>query len=93
MPMREQADVLQSAKSAFTAENPSGNSATSLTPVVPRGSKLKTSIEKKIENIWHESQEAGWSYNEFVAHMLEVLIVLNHRIAQPKNAGKGKVVS
>ncbi len=42
-------------------------------------SKLRTSIEKKIENIWLESEELGWSYNDFVAHLIEVLIVLNYR--------------
>ena len=49
----------------------------------PRGSKLKTSIEKKIENIWLESKERGWSYNDFVSHLLEVLVVLNHRTVLP----------
>jgi hypothetical protein len=42
-------------------------------------SKLRTSIEKKIENIWLESEELGWSYNDFVSHLLEILIVLNYR--------------
>ena len=46
-------------------------------------SKLRTSIEKKIENIWLESEELGWSYNDFVSHLLEVLIVLNYRGALP----------
>ncbi len=50
----------------------------------PRGSKLKLSIEKKIENIWLESKELGWSYNDFVSHLLEVLVVLNHRTVLPK---------
>jgi len=45
----------------------------------PQGSKLRTSIEKKIENIWLESEELGWSYNDFVSHLIEVLIVLNYR--------------
>jgi len=50
----------------------------------PRGSKLKLSIEKKIENIWLESKDLGWSYNDFIAHLLEVLVVLNHRAFLPK---------
>ena len=51
----------------------------------PRGSKLKMSIEKKIENIWRESKELGWSYNDFVSHLLEVLVVLNHRTVLPQS--------
>ena len=50
----------------------------------PRGSKLKMSIEKKIENIWLESKDLGWSYNDFISHLLEVLVVLNHRTFLPK---------
>jgi hypothetical protein len=46
---------------------------------VPHGSKLRTTIEKRVENIWLESEELGWSYNDFVTHLLEVLIVLNYR--------------
>ena len=42
------------------------------------------SIEKKIENIWLESQNLGWSYNDFISHLLEVLVVLNHRTFLPK---------
>jgi hypothetical protein len=55
----------------------------------PRGSKLKISIEKKIENIWLESKELGWSYNDFIAHLLEVLVVLNHRAFLPKANSNG----
>jgi hypothetical protein len=43
------------------------------------GSKLKTSIEKKIENIWLESEQLGWTYSDFVSHLIEILIVLNYR--------------
>ncbi len=46
---------------------------------LPQGSKLKMSIEKKIENIWLESQQLGWDYNDFVSHLIEVVIVLNYR--------------
>jgi hypothetical protein len=44
-----------------------------------QGSKLRISIEKKIEHIWLESEELGWSFNDFVSHLLEILIVLNYR--------------
>lgn len=49
-----------------------------------RGSKLKMSIEKKIENIWLEFEELGWSYNDFISHLLEVLVVLNYRTLPSK---------
>jgi hypothetical protein len=48
-------------------------------PPLPQGSKLRMSIEKQIENIWLESEELGWDYNDFVTHLMEVLIVLNYR--------------
>jgi len=46
---------------------------------LPKGSKLRMSIEKQIENIWLESEELGWDFNDFVTHLMEVLIVLNYR--------------
>ncbi len=70
---------LQSAKPAMEPE-----SVSAATPVTTRGSKLKMSIEKKIENIWLESEQLGWSYNDFVSHLIEVLIILNYRTSQPK---------
>jgi hypothetical protein len=48
-------------------------------PALPQGSKLRMSIEKQIENIWLESEELGWDFNDFVTHLMEVLIVLNYR--------------
>jgi hypothetical protein len=74
---------LQSSKSAI-AEGNTAALAEFVTQGAPRGSKLKISIEKKIENIWLESKELGWSYNDFVSHLLEVLVVLNHRSVLPK---------
>ena len=73
---------LQSAKPAMG--NIPAELAELATRGAPRGSKLKMSIEKKIENIWLESKELGWSYNDFISHLLEVLVVLNHRAFLPK---------
>jgi hypothetical protein len=75
---------LQSAKPAIAEGNIPAALAEFVTQGAPRGSKLKISIEKKIENIWLESKELGWSYNDFVSHLLEVLVVLNHRSFLPK---------
>ncbi len=74
----------QSAKSAITVGNIPAELVELATRGAPRGSKLKMSIEKKVENIWLESKELGWSYNDFVSHLLEVLVVLNHRTFLPK---------
>jgi hypothetical protein len=87
---------LQSAKPTIAEEKTPAALAELVTQGAPRGSKLKISIEKKIENIWLESQELGWSYNDFVSHLLEVLVVLNHRSVLPilnsntKNSEKAK---
>jgi hypothetical protein len=75
---------LQSSKPAIAEGNTPAALAEFVTQGAPRGSKLKISIEKKIENIWLESKELGWSYNDFVSHLLEVLVVLNHRSFLPK---------
>ena len=75
------AQELQSAKPAIG--NIPAELAELATRGAPRGSKLKMSIEKKIENIWLESRELGWSYNDFISHLLEVLVVLNHRTLLP----------
>ena len=64
---------LQSPKLAIVGEG------TPAAQRAPHGSKLKMSIERKIENIWLDAEQLGWSYTDFVAHLLEVLIVLNHR--------------
>jgi len=78
------AQEAQSAKSAIPVGNIPAELAELATRGAPRGSKLKMSIEKKVENIWLESKELGWSYNDFVSHLLEVLVVLNHRTFLPK---------
>jgi hypothetical protein len=41
--------------------------------------RSKASMEKKIERILSDSKKLGWSYNEFVGYLLEVLIVLQQR--------------
>jgi hypothetical protein len=41
--------------------------------------KFNASFEKKIEHLWFQSRDLGWSYNNFVVHFLEVLAVLRHR--------------
>jgi hypothetical protein len=41
--------------------------------------KFNASFEKKIEQLWFESDRLGWSYNEFITHVLEVLVILRHR--------------
>ncbi|MBI4725158.1 MAG: hypothetical protein HY765_09315 [Rhodomicrobium sp.] len=43
------------------------------------GSKFKTSIERRIEQLWCEGKQLGWSYSTFVAVLLEVLIVIPQR--------------
>jgi len=41
--------------------------------------KYNTSFEKKIERLWFQSKTLGWSYKDFVAHLLEVLVVVRLR--------------
>ncbi len=41
--------------------------------------KFNISMEKKIEKLWHESEQQGWNYSQFVAVVMEVLTVLHHR--------------
>jgi hypothetical protein len=41
--------------------------------------KFNASFEKKIEQLWFESDRLGWSYIDFVIHVLEVLVILRHR--------------
>ena len=45
---------------------------------IPRR-KFNTSMEKKVERIHLDSKRLGWSYNDFVVHVLEILTVLHHR--------------
>src|SRR5258706_3541094 len=41
--------------------------------------KLKASVEKKIERILFDSKKLGWSHDDFVSYLFEVLIVLQKR--------------
>jgi hypothetical protein len=41
--------------------------------------RFNSTIERKIENIWSESKQLGWSYSKFVTRILEVLIILQFR--------------
>ena len=41
--------------------------------------KFNFSMEKKLERIQLDSKRLGWSYNDFVVHVLEILTVLHHR--------------
>jgi len=41
--------------------------------------KFNISMEKKIERLWQESDQQGWSYSRFVSVVMEVLTVLHHR--------------
>src|SRR5262249_23964871 len=41
--------------------------------------KFNVSFEKKIENLWSQSKGLGWSYNDFVTRLLEVVMILRHR--------------
>ena len=41
--------------------------------------KYNTSVEKRLEGFWFRSKTLGWNYSDFVAHLLEVLVVLRHR--------------
>ncbi|MBT3069959.1 hypothetical protein KKP04_03635 [Rhodomicrobium sp. Az07] len=49
-----------------------------LTPP-PLRPKFATSMEKKIEHLWLDSEQRGWQFNEFAVVVLEVLTVLHHR--------------
>jgi|GEM_PF-4354458 hypothetical protein len=49
-----------------------------LVPSPPRP-KFTTSMEKKIEHLWLDSERRGWQFNEFAVVVLEVLTVLHHR--------------
>lgn len=45
----------------------------------PLRPKFTTSMEKKIEHLWLDSERRGWQFNEFAVVVLEVLTVLHHR--------------
>jgi hypothetical protein len=40
---------------------------------------LNTSFEEEIEYIWFQSRLRGWSYDDFMAHLLEILAILRLR--------------
>jgi hypothetical protein len=42
-------------------------------------STFNTSLERNIERLYCKSERFGWSFADFSAHVLEVLIVLQHR--------------
>ena len=41
--------------------------------------KFNASSERKIERVWLDANKLGWSYNDFVAHLLEVLVIIQFR--------------
>src|SRR3974390_2246934 len=45
----------------------------------PVRTKFNISMEKKIERLWQESDQQGWSYSQFVSVIMEVLTVMHHR--------------
>jgi hypothetical protein len=45
----------------------------------PVRSKFNISMEKKIERLWLDAKDQGWSFSNFVSVVLEVLTVLHHR--------------
>jgi hypothetical protein len=45
-------------------------------PYIPA---LNTYIEKKIEHLYYRSEKFGWNFADFCTHVLEVLVVLQHR--------------
>jgi hypothetical protein len=42
-------------------------------------SKLNTSTERKIETLRFRSKQLGWSYSDFVVHLMEILAALDER--------------
>ena len=75
---------LQSAEPEFAAEDSSAEAGDSPAQGALQSPKFRISIEKKIESIWLESEQLGWSYGDFVFHLMEILIVLNYRSLMPK---------
>ncbi len=41
--------------------------------------RFKTSLEKQLEKLWGKASHQGWSFSDFTAQMLEVLLVLRQR--------------
>ena len=75
---------LQSAEPEFAAEGGPAEAGDCPAQGALQSPKFRLSIEKKIENIWLESEQLGWSYSDFVFHLMEILIVLNYRSLMPK---------
>ena len=75
---------LQSAEPEFAAGDNPAETGDSPAQGALQSPKFRISIEKKIENIWLESEQLGWSYSDFVFHLMEILIVLNYRSLMPK---------
>jgi hypothetical protein len=48
--------------------------------------KFNISMEKRIEKLWLDSDKQGWSYNQFVSSVMEVLTVLHHRNKQVRKS-------
>jgi hypothetical protein len=52
-------------------------------PVIQKGvaaeDEFNASFEGEIEYLWAQSRSRGWSYDDFVAHLLEVLTVVRSR--------------
>jgi hypothetical protein len=38
-----------------------------------------SSTERKIERLRFQSKQLGWSYSDFVVHLMGVLVVIRHR--------------
>ena len=43
------------------------------------GSKFTTSMERRVEQLWCEARQLGWTYSTFVSVLLEVLVVIPKR--------------
>lgn len=54
---------------------------------IMQGTKFNLSLERRIENVWFRAQQIGWSYNDFVIRLMEVLIILHHRNKIAKTNG------
>ncbi len=50
------------------------------------GTKFNISMEKRIERLWYESKALGWTFNGFVSHLMEILIIIQHRSRVPVQA-------
>jgi hypothetical protein len=46
---------------------------------VNHGRKFNISVEKKIEKLWLDAKDLGWSFQEFVVFILEILTIMHYR--------------